>query len=102
MSCEACRMVVHRMCMVEGILSCEIWQKKKAGGESELQQNLRVTNTLEYLEVRGYNVFIRGNVRTFIKKCLLSREFFIHRFHCKIGQERRRRGKRRERYLGYQ
>jgi hypothetical protein len=33
MKCKACRMVVHRMCMVEGILSCEIWQKKKAGGE---------------------------------------------------------------------
>ena len=35
--CAACRMVVHRMCMVEGILGCEIWQKKKAGGESGLQ-----------------------------------------------------------------
>jgi phosphoinositide-3-kinase regulatory subunit len=33
MKCKACRMVVHRMCMVEGIPSCDVWKKKKAGGE---------------------------------------------------------------------
>ena len=33
-----CRMVVHRMCMVEGIPSCDVWQKRKAGEESESLQ----------------------------------------------------------------
>lgn len=34
MKCKACRMVVHRMCMVEGIPSCDVWQKRTAGEEN--------------------------------------------------------------------
>ena len=39
-----CRMVVHRMCMVEGIMSCDIWKKRTAG--EERKSLYRVLNQL--------------------------------------------------------
>ena len=34
-------MVVHRMCMVEGIPGCDVWQRRRAGEESESIKSYR-------------------------------------------------------------
>ena len=43
---SGCQMVVHRMCMVEGIHSCDLWQKRKAGAESESEENEELVSVL--------------------------------------------------------
>ena len=39
-------MVVHRMCMVEGIHGCDLWQKRKAGAESESEETVALLAVL--------------------------------------------------------